>query len=56
MGKIFIAGLVLASSQLATTDLPERSQQPGPDFIFLKCHSRIFPTLLVFKVAFSSLQ
>ena len=37
LGKIFIAGLALATSQLATTDLPERSHQPGPDFIFLKC-------------------
>ena len=36
LGKISIAGLVLATSQLATTDLPECSHQPGPDFIFPK--------------------
>ena len=36
MGKISIVGLALATSQLATTDLPERSHQPGPDFIFPK--------------------
>ena len=36
LGKISIAGLALATSQLATTDLPERSHQPGPDFIFPK--------------------
>ena len=34
MGKISIVGLALATSELATTDLPERSHQPGPDFIF----------------------
>ena len=34
LGKISIAGLALATSQLATTDLPECSYQPGPDFIF----------------------
>ena len=33
MGKIYIAGLALATSQLATTDLPECSHQPGPDFL-----------------------
>ena len=37
MGKISIVGLALAISQLATTDLPERSHQPGPDFIFPQC-------------------
>ena len=54
MGKISIVGFSLATSQLATTDLPERSHQPGLDFIFLqniyweeKCHSGIFPILLV---------
>ena len=36
MGKISIVGLALATSELATTDLPERSHQPVPDFIFLK--------------------
>ena len=36
MGKISIVGLALATSKLATTDLPERSHQPGPDFIFPK--------------------
>ena len=36
MGKISIVGLTLATSELATTDLPERSHQPGPDFIFPK--------------------
>ena len=36
LGKISIAGLALAMSQLATTDLPEHSHQPGPDFIFPK--------------------
>ena len=53
MGKISIVGLALVTSELATTDLPERSQQPGPDLIFSKtfvweekCHSRILPTLL----------
>ena len=63
MGMISIVGLALASSELATTDLLERSHQPEPDFIFsktfiweIKCHSRILPTLLVFKEAFSSLQ
>ena len=63
IGKISIVGLALATSELATTDLPERSHQPGPDFIFSKmfiweekCHSKILPTLLVFKMAFSSLQ
>ena len=36
LGKIPIVGLALASSELATTDLPERSHQPGTDFIFPK--------------------
>ena len=42
MGKIYIAGLALATSELATMDLiptdllPEHSHQPGPDFIFPK--------------------
>ena len=36
MGKISIVGLALATSELATTDLPEHSLQPGPDFIFPK--------------------
>ena len=36
LGKISIAGLALASSQLATTDLLERSHQPGLDFILPK--------------------
>ena len=52
MGKISTVGLALATSELATTDLPERSHQPGLDFIFSKtfvweekCHSRILPTL-----------
>ena len=36
LGKISIAGLALATSQLATTDLLERSHQPGPNFIFPK--------------------
>ena len=60
MGKISIVGLSLATSKLATTGLLERSHQPGPDFkTFVweeKCHSRILPTLVVFKVALSSLQ
>ena len=34
MGKISIVGLTLATSKLATADLPEQSHQPGPDFIF----------------------
>ena len=34
--KISIAGLTLATSQLATTDLLEHSHHPGPDFIFPK--------------------
>ena len=46
MGKISVVGLALATRELATTDLPERSHQPGPDFVFP----------IVFKVAFSSLQ
>ena len=29
-----MAGLALTTSQLAKTDLPECSHQPGPDFIF----------------------
>ena len=36
MGKIYIVGLALSNSELATIDLPEHSHQPGPDFIFLK--------------------
>ena len=40
LGVISIAGLVLATSQLATTDLLERSYQPGQDFIFPK-HKKI---------------
>ena len=36
LGEISIAGLALATSQVATTDLPERPHQPGPDFIFPK--------------------
>ena len=36
MGKTSIVGLALATSELATTDLPERSHQPGLDFIFPK--------------------
>ena len=36
MGKISIVGLALATSELATTDLPERSHQPGPDLFFPK--------------------
>ena len=36
LGKISIAGLALATSQLGTTDLPEHSHQPGPDFNFPK--------------------
>ena len=36
VGKISIFGLALATSELATTDLLERSHQPGPDFIFPK--------------------
>ena len=42
MGKIYIAGLALATSELATMDLiptdllTEHSHQPGPDFIFPK--------------------
>ena len=36
MGKISIVGLALATSELATIDLPECSHQPGPDFIFQK--------------------
>ena len=43
MGKISIVGL---ARKFATTDLPECSHQPAPDFIFP----------MVFKVAFSSLQ
>ena len=60
--KISIAGLTLATSQLATTDLLEHSHHPGPDLIFPKqsiggkMSHGIFPTLLGFKVAFSSLQ
>ena len=36
MGNISIVGLALATSELATTDLPERSHRPGPDFKFSK--------------------
>ena len=36
LGKISIAGLVLTTSQLATTDLLEHSHQHGLDFIFPK--------------------
>ena len=36
MGKICIIGLALAISKLDTTDLPERSHQPGSDFLFPK--------------------
>ena len=36
MGMTSIFGLALATSELATTDLRERSHQPGPDFIFPK--------------------
>ena len=36
MGKISIVGLTLATRELATTDLPECSHQPGLDFIFPK--------------------
>ena len=36
LGKTSIAGLALATSQLVTTEPPERSHQPGPDFIFPK--------------------
>ena len=36
LGKKSIAGLTLATSQLVATDLPERSHQPGLDFIFQK--------------------
>ena len=62
MGKISIVGLALATSELATTDLSEfTSTWTGLHFskTFVweeKCHSGILPTLLVFKVAFSSLQ
>ena len=38
MGKISIVGLALATSELATTDLPERSHQPAPDFVFPNVH------------------
>ena len=31
MGKISIVDLVLATRELVTTDLPERSHQAGPD-------------------------
>ena len=37
MGKISIIDLALVTSELATTDLPEHSHQPGPGFIFPKC-------------------
>ena len=37
MGKISIVGLALATSELATTDLPEHSHQPAPDLFFPKC-------------------
>ena len=33
-GKISIAGLALATSKLATINLPEHLHQLGPDFIF----------------------
>ena len=46
MGKISIVDLALATSELAATDLPERSHQPGSDFIFP----------MPFKVAIFSLQ
>ena len=37
MGKIYIVGLALATSELATIDLLlEHSHQPGPDFILPK--------------------
>ena len=37
MKKISIVGLALATSEFTTTDLLERSHQPGLDFIFPKC-------------------
>ena len=46
MGKVSIVGLALATSELATTDFVWEE----------KYHFRILPILLVFKVAFSSLQ
>ena len=36
LGKISIVGLALATSQLPTTDISERSYQPGSDFVFPK--------------------
>ena len=52
--------LSIATSELATTDLPERTHQPGPELHISKtfvleenCRSRILSTLLFFKVAFS---
>ena len=36
MGKISIVGLAVATSELAITELPECSHQPGLDFIFPK--------------------
>ena len=36
MGKIYIVGLALATSELAITDLPGRSHQPGRTSFFLK--------------------
>ena len=60
---IIIAGMALATIQLATTLLPECSHKCWPDFIFSKTlvweenfHSGIFPKFLIFKVSFSSLQ
>ena len=41
LGEDIFAGLALvATCQLATTDLPECSHQPGPDFIFPNCLGR----------------
>ena len=60
LGKISIVGLALATSELATTDLPERLHQPRHDFIFqnvsLGRKASFQDLTMVFKVAFSSLQ
>ena len=60
MGKISIVGLGLATSENCPSGA-FISTWTGLHFskTFVweeKCHSRILPTLLVFKVAFSSLQ
>ena len=62
LGKISIAGLDLATCQLATTDLLEHSHPPGLDFFFQNIHLgrkvsfRDLSNTLGFQSDLSSLQ